>query len=359
MMMLLMIATGFTAAFVAVGGVRRYALARSILDLPNERSSHDVPTPRGGGLGLILPFVGLAGLYLAATGQFGPDIALALGATVGLAVVGWIDDRSGVSVRARLLIHVATGIALLPLLVTVSAPSLTIVLGATVWVLAAVSAVNVINFMDGIDGLIGSQLLLFGVHLAVLSPSGSEPHIWGLVLAASCAGFLLWNWPPARIFMGDAGSGALGLTAVAGGMLLVRGHGLSPVAAFLPLYPLFLDAATTLARRALRRERIWEAHRSHLYQRLANDGWGHRRVTLIYAVASTAGIPVGALAHTSLWPVLVTSYVFAVTAIGAALNRSAPGPPMRVQPVSAPFRHDMVSKDRKAAADSRGQRGTN
>lgn len=342
-LLLLMITTGFVAAAVAVGGVRRYALARSILDLPNPRSSHDAPTPRGGGLGMILPFVGLVALYLAVADHFEPEIVLALGAIIGVAMVGWMDDRSGVSVRARLLVHVAAGLALLPLVLSGSVPTAAETVIAAAWVFAAVSAVNVVNFMDGIDGLIGSQLLLFGIHLAVLGRIGSEALVWGVVLAATCAGFLVWNWPPARIFMGDAGSGALGLIAVAGGMLLVRDHGVSAVAAFLPLYPLFLDAATTLARRAFRGERIWEAHRSHLYQRLANGGWGHRRVTLLYAAGAAGGILVAAANASPFWRSLVVAYALGALTIGSGLNRRAghlagnreaatPHPPRRSAP---------------------------
>jgi Fuc2NAc and GlcNAc transferase len=321
---LLMALSGFAAAALAVGGIRKYALTRSILDFPNERSSHDVPTPSGGGMGIILTFVGLAGAFLALGGQLRVGTALALGAVLSLAIVGWVDDRTGVSVPARLLLHVAAGMALVPLAVAGMGSLAAVALIAAFWVFAAVSAINVINFMDGIDGLIGSQVLLFGVHLAVLSPGGTESRVWGLMLAATCAGFLLWNWPPARIFMGDAGSGALGLAAVAGGLLLVRPFEVSPFVAFLPLYPLFLDAATTLARRVLRGERIWQAHRSHLYQRLANGQWGHLRVTLLYAAAAAVGMFVAAVSETVMGPVLVALYVLGGLAAGVALERTAP-----------------------------------
>jgi Fuc2NAc and GlcNAc transferase len=329
----LMVLAGAAAAALAVGAVRRYALARSILDLPNERSSHHLPTPSGGGLGLIIPFLALVGGFLAVGGALTMAFVLALFAIATLAVIGWIDDRAGVSVPVRLAVHVAAALTILPLAMAPAAAAgaadgkvvtAATVIAAGAWVFAGVSAINVVNFMDGIDGLIGSQLLLFGVHLALLATPGTAAFGWGLLLAATCAGFLVWNWPPARIFMGDAGSGALGLAAVVGGALLVRGHGIPPLIAFLPLYALFLDAATTLVRRILRRERIWEAHRSHLYQRLANSGWGHRRVTLLFAAASSLGILVAAL-----WPdppgrFLVLAYLLAGLGVGAALNRAAP-----------------------------------
>jgi Fuc2NAc and GlcNAc transferase len=341
MMTAVMVLTGAAAAALAVGGVRRYAVARSILDLPNERSSHDVPTPSGGGLGVILPFLAILGGVLAVGGGLTAPLALALVAILTLAITGWIDDRAGVSVPARLLVHVATALAILPVaLIPTSDPASPVgvvvtgvtVLAAAAWFFAGVSAINIVNFMDGIDGLVGSNLVLFGVHLALLATPGSPAYSWGLLLAATCAGFLAWNWPPARIFLGDAGSGALGLAAVTGGALLIRGHGLHPLAAFLPLYPLFLDAAATLARRILRKERIWEAHRSHLYQRLANGGWGHRKVTLLYAAAGGVGVLVAALWPAPLGPVLAAAYLLAGLAAGALLNRAAPPPPAGAAP---------------------------
>jgi len=323
MVPVLLTVSGFAAAALAVGAVRRYALARSILDLPTLRSSHDVPTPSGAGIGLILAFVGLTGAFLFVVG-ITTQVAMALAAILALAGIGWLDDRRGVSVGLRLLVHVAAGIALLPLAVTAGGSLAVNALIGMAWVLAAVSAINVVNFMDGIDGLIGSQLLLFGVHLVALSPSGTQPHAWGLLLAATCAGFLVWNWPPARVFMGDAGSGALGLAAVAGGLLLLRAEDVPVVAVFLPLYPLFLDAATTLLRRILRRERVWKAHRSHLYQRLANGGWGHLRVTILYGAATATGVVVAALHGSQLWPALPTVYVLACLAAGISLDRAVP-----------------------------------
>jgi Fuc2NAc and GlcNAc transferase len=314
---------GFAVSAIAVGGIRRYALDRSILDLPNERSSHHVPTPSGGGLGLIVPFVAVMAGYLVLTGGWSSRQGLLLGGVLTLAWVGWIDDRTGLSIRLRLAIHVAAGCALLPLILSKSETAAGGVVAGIFWVLVVVSAINVVNFMDGIDGLIGSQLFLFGVHLALRGSPQSEPQVWGLVLAATCGGFLVWNWPPARVFMGDAGSGALGLVAVAGGLLLVRTHHISPLLAFLPLYPLFLDAATTLARRIMRRDRIWEAHRSHLYQRLANGGWGHLRVTLLYAAAAAMGIVVAALPTTPMTLLLVAGYLLAGLILGALLDRIA------------------------------------
>lgn len=293
-------------SWVAVGLVRRYALARSILDHPNERSSHQAPTPRGGGLGMVATFLLVAATLSGAWGVLWPVLI----GVAGVAAVGWWDDRGHVPVRFRLAAHLLAAATLLPLaLLPEPVPAWMGVGAALWWVFWGISAINVVNFMDGIDGLVASQMVLFGIHLALggmgLVPGepqgfgttggGAFSELargWGLLLAAVSAGFLVWNRPPARIFMGDVGSGTLGLLAVAGGLLLMREGGGSLVPAFLPLAPLFLDATWTLVRRWRRGERIWEAHRSHLYQRLANGGWGHGRVTTLYAVGAAAALPV-------------------------------------------------------------------
>lgn len=279
----------FVGAWAMVGGVRRYALARSILDRPNERSSHSEPTPRGGGVGIVVPFAAVVGVVV------WPSLPLLLLlAGVGLvAGVGWMDDRGDVPVRVRLVAHLLGAASLVPLALVLPPVEGWVVAGVVAWwVFFGVSAINVVNFMDGIDGLVASQLLILGVHLALWGWGDPQALVWGVVLAGACGGFLVWNRPPARIFMGDVGSGALGLMAAGGGLLLMRGSGVPLVPAFLPLYPLFLDATLTLLRRLRAGERVWEAHRSHLYQRLANGGWGHGRVTLLYGVAAALALPV-------------------------------------------------------------------
>ncbi|MEZ4414067.1 MAG: hypothetical protein R2910_13845 [Gemmatimonadales bacterium] len=246
---------------------------------------------------------------------------LALTGVVLTALVGWLDDRSSLGVRARLMAHLAAGAMLLPLALWPSAvPAWMEMFAGFWWIFWAVSAINVVNFMDGIDGLIGSQAVIFGAYLALLGESGGMAGVVGLVLAGASAGFLLWNWPPARIFLGDVGSGALGLLFVLGGLLLIREGRATVVIAFLPLYPLFLDATVTLLRRLRRGERVTEAHRSHLYQRLANGSWGHARVTVLYAAMAAAALPIALLPPGWMSPA-IAAYFICVLGLGVALDR--------------------------------------
>ena len=309
---------------VFVGVVRRYALRSAILDRPNPRSSHADPTPRGGGLGLILAVLSA---WLFGVRVNDPVVWVALLGIGIVAVVGWMDDRTGGSVAGRLKAQLIGSLCLLPLALQPFPVPDWMGWGAVAWwVFWGVSAPNVVNFMDGIDGLIGSQMLLFGVHLALLGRDEGFARPLGLALAGACAGFLLWNWAPARIFMGDVGSGALGLTVVLGGILILREGRVGLIASFIPLYPLFLDATVTLLRRAARGDRLTDAHRQHLYQRLANGGWGHARVALLYAVSAAVGVAVAQTARYPLWPAILLAYGVLVLAGGFLLDRRVPVP---------------------------------
>ncbi len=283
----------------AVRAVRWYALHRDVVDHPTERSSHAAPTPRGGGLGLLVAMVAafaVARLAWPPTHRGTPSTALllALGGVLLTAVVGWLDDHGGLSVRERLRAHVGAGALAVPLALAVhvgEAPWLLVLL-ATWWIFFTVSAINVVNFIDGIDGMIGAQAFVFGAHLLLLAEPGGVPAAGSAALMGASLGFLLWNWSPARIFLGDVGSGALGAFFIINALAVAAEGAVSPVQALLPLYPIFLDATVTLVRRARRGERVSEAHRQHLYQRLANGGWGHARVSALFAVAAAVAIPV-------------------------------------------------------------------
>lgn len=252
---------------------------RAVLDVPNQRSSHAAPTPRGGGIAVI-GAVALAWACLCATGVLPPASLVVAAAMVGLALVSWVDDLRGLSPGFRLLAQfaaVAAGIWALPSGAVFQgwlAPGLDAMAAALLWVWFA----NLFNFMDGIDGIAGSEAAAIGLGLVVVA--GADPGVAGpaAAVAAAALGFLVWNWSPARIFLGDVGSVPLGYVL---GFLLNRLAlgGQWQAALILPAYFL-ADASITLLRRLLRGERVWQAHREHFYQRAVQQGLGHDAVVL-------------------------------------------------------------------------------
>ena len=247
---------------------------REILDCPNERSSHQVPTPRGGGIAVIgstlLAWAVFARTESIPSGVFG----IVLGAVL-LAAVSWFDDLRGLSPVVRLLAQaaaVAIGILVLP------GPRDLFYLAAIglVWIWW----INLFNFMDGIDGLAGTEAAAIGAGLLLFAGvgAGADPALRTLAAAVTGAaiGFLVWNWSPARIFLGDIGSVPLGY--VLGFLLLdLAARGRWTIAVILPLYFL-ADATITLVRRLLRGARVWQAHREHFYQHAVRRGLGHAAV---------------------------------------------------------------------------------
>lgn len=289
-----MISLMWLAAFVAISaglmtwGLRRYALARSLMDVPNARSSHSVPTPRGGGVAVVLSFLcAVSVLLIAERVEVGGGLAI-LGAGVLVAVVGFIDDHRHLAARWRLVAHFAAAVWVLAWLG--GAPRLEM-FGAAVdlgWLgvmLAAVYLVwllNLYNFMDGIDGIASVEAICICLGGAVLYllAGRSDLMLVPLMLAAAVAGFLYWNFPPAKIFMGDAGSGFLGIVL---GILSLQAAWASPTLlwSWLILLGVFVvDATWTLLRRLLSGERVYEAHRSHAYQHAARRCGKHLPVTL-------------------------------------------------------------------------------
>lgn len=279
---------------VSTGLVLRYA-RRRLLDQVNERSSHQTPTPRGGGLGLSL---GLLVAWLgAAWSGVDPSLVAVTGALAAMALLGWWDDHTNLPARWRFLAQFAlTGTAL----AAIGLPTQSMIggwnLAAPIWLvwpialIGAVWLVNLANFMDGLDGIAGGQGLVAGLSAGLLLTSAADVRwaMLGWATAGACAGFLIWNRPPARIFMGDVGSTTLGLVFACLVLAEVRA-GIPLDVAVLPLAPFILDATCTLIRRAWRREHLSQAHRSHLYQRLARYWSGHRSVTLVYTVLAGLG----------------------------------------------------------------------
>jgi len=312
-------------SLVLVGVVRRYALRQALLDVPSERRSHRGPTPRGGGLGMLAASLGVSVFVLRPVLRDEWSLATALLGAVAVAIVGWLDDHGSLPVAPRLTVHLLAGLAVAWLALGVPGPfGIVGVAGAAWWVFWTVSSINVTNFMDGIDGLIGLQALVFGAHVVQLR-AGSDATILGAAIAGSAAGFLAWNWSPARIFMGDVGSASLGALMVVAGVLAQRDGGVPISLAFLTLFPLFLDATVTLLRRWRSGEPLTQAHRSHLYQRLANGGWGHARVSLLYGVAAAAGLVVSSIAEGPRRPYALAFYFGTVALAGFLLDRFGTG----------------------------------
>jgi Fuc2NAc and GlcNAc transferase len=331
----------FAAALVAsvamVGLVRQYALYRDVLDHPGERSSHSTPTPRGGGAGLLAAWLLVVVPSLVRGWPGSWPLLGSFAGVVAVAVIGWIDDHGGLAVRLRLAAHAAAACALLPLvLLPDPVPAWPIALAVTWWVFCGVAAANVVNFMDGIDGLIGLTALVYGGFAAVLGVTGGAASGSGLALAGAAAGFLFWNWSPARIFLGDVGSSAIGFVFVIVGVLLMRETGRGIILTFLPLWPIVLDASATLIGRWRRGEQLTQAHRSHLYQRLANGGWGHARVSLLYGLGAAAGAACSAMPPGPARMVAAAAYLVVTLGVGVALELRTRNRPARPEVARSP-----------------------
>lgn len=263
---------------LATAWARRHALRRGLLDAPGERRSHEIPTPRGGGIGIALVGLGVC----AWLGWIGDGWWWIGGGLLLVAAAGWWDDHRPLPAWPRLSAHILAA-ACLALGMAAQGASPLVVVAAFVLVPILV---NVWNFMDGIDGLIGSQSLLAAAALAcVLAGPG---QVLAIALAAACIGFLPFNLPRSRIFLGDVGSGASGyLLAV----LLAAGAANEVPARWplllLPAVACMTDSALTLAGRMQRREAWWQPHVQHLYQQLARRH-GHLRITLSYALWTAA-----------------------------------------------------------------------
>ncbi len=319
---------GVLAGAVALAGltawltarIRRYALERGMEDVPNERSSHTTPTPRGGGASIVA--VSLLALVAIAvwTRAWRWPFALAAGGLV-VALTGWLDDVRGLRARTRLLAHfAAAGVSLFLIRgeLVVPVPPYSFVVGGLALVLAAlymVWSINSYNFMDGIDGIAASECLTVVIVLGPLAEHAGHRSLALLcgVLASACLGFLALNWQPARIFMGDVCSGFLGfLLALMG--LWGQASGAVPLTATLILTGVFVvDATYTLFRRLLAGERVYQAHRDHAYQHATQRGWSHARVTgAVIAINLLWLAPLAVLATARPrmgWPLLGVAYL--------------------------------------------------
>ncbi len=314
---LLLVSTAIVSA-VAVRVVRSIALRRALLDVPNARSSHKTPVPRLGGAAYI-PIVLLASLFGSAGSTIPQLVQVAFFAGAFLLFgVSLLDDFRPLPTTIRFAVQFSAAFGILAALAVLdsSSPGWSVASRASsasslsdfawflgpfvLWSVCAlwiVGLLNIYNFMDGIDGIAGVQAVVAGAAWWWLGTLAGAPWaaLLGACSAAGALGFLTLNWPPAKIFMGDAGSTVLGyILAVLPLLVVVEVGGSAPierflVAAVLVVWPFLADGTFTILRRLRKRENIFKAHRSHLYQRLVIAGESHRRVTCVYGVLAVIG----------------------------------------------------------------------
>lgn len=275
--------TAFAAALWIIWWLTRSGVSSLVLDRPNPRSLHETPVPRTGGIGLH------AGLLLALL-IIAPNLPVATWAAFGLfLVISLLDDLWGVAPWWRLPVHLlAAGLFSLSVLLESQGA-----LAAMIAAFAIAWMANLYNFMDGSDGLAGGMAVsgfsFYGI--AAWLGGGTEFALVNFSIAAAAAAFLCFNFPPARVFLGDTGSVPLGFLAAAMGAIGWLHEDWALWFPVLVFSPFIADASVTLARRLWRRERVWEAHRDHYYQRLVQLGWGHQKTALAeYALMLACGL---------------------------------------------------------------------
>ena len=278
----------FVASVISTGWVRRYAMSRALLDVPNARSSHFAPTPRGGGLAVVVVcFMAWTGTAVVGWSPAHVVGWLSVGSIL-VAGVGFLDDRGHVPVARRMLVHLAAAATIA--LASGGVQSLTFgdadiqlgVFGYLLAILGVTWVLNLYNFMDGIDGIAAVEAVSVSFGAAAILWLNGEIGfaLLSAALGAASLGFLWWNWPPAKIFMGDVGSGFLGFV-MASLALFTNESGALSLWVWLVLLGVFIvDATFTLLRRLIRRQRVYEAHRSHAYQRAAIAHNSHGKVTV-------------------------------------------------------------------------------
>jgi Fuc2NAc and GlcNAc transferase len=280
----------FILTLLFTGYMRHYALKKNIIDTPNERSSHSVPTPRGGGVAVVCSYL-LALAVLIYTQQLSVYIGLTLiVAGFVVALLGFLDDHGHINSMLRLAIHFLVAIGVVISLGGFA--EVTVFNGVQLGFIANIIAVlflvwllNLYNFMDGINGIASVEAITITVSMAILyfilNISLNSESLW--LMAACVFGFLLWNFPKAKIFMGDACSGFLGLTLGILALIALK-ENLALFCAWIICMGVFVvDATYTLIKRVLSGYKMYDAHRSHSYQILSRRWGSHTPVTLIVA----------------------------------------------------------------------------
>jgi len=311
--------------------IRRYAERRQIIDRPNERSSHSTPTPRGGGLAIVILVIG-TGVWAVKEAELSHALVYLVCSLV-IAYLGWRDDVHSLSARVRFAVQglvAAVSIYGLGYFKSVTIPlfgELQLgVVGIVITFLWIIGLINAYNFMDGIDGIAGGVAFAGGLGWMLLATNAHSPFaFWiALALAAGSLGFLGHNWSPAKIFMGDVASTFLGYTFAALPLLSSDKSGDALMLGTLLMWTFILDTSVTFIQRLLRREKVFSAHRSHLYQRLVIGGYSHAAISTLYIFLTLLA---GFLAYAWSWgqvyaPPLI---IFGLPLIWILLSRYAVG----------------------------------
>jgi UDP-GlcNAc:undecaprenyl-phosphate/decaprenyl-phosphate GlcNAc-1-phosphate transferase len=306
------------AAFVtAAEPVLIPLLRRAAVDVPNGRSSHTVPTPRGGGAPIALG-LGLSALLL----MHGTAAMTFAAAVIVFAAIGFADDLAGLTAGRRLVLQGLASLAIAGILAgRVHLPPAVLAAAVIVFAVWIIGFVNAFNFMDGVNGISGAHALIAGAAYAALGWLRPDPFLAaaGAAVAAGALAFLPWNAGRARVFLGDAGSYGLGAALAVLAAYSVTRH-IPLEAALAPLGLYLADTAWTLQRRIRAGERVFEAHRTHTYQQLCNVGWSHQRVTLTTAAVTAALCVLGAASLTGHPALRAGADLVALGLLGAYLR---------------------------------------
>lgn len=289
---------GTVATAMGVALFLRAQTFAGVVDVPNERSSHSVPTPRGGGLAVVAVCLSL---YFSAVLLLGFSVSWSyvIGSVI-IASVSWIDDVYGAPVPVRFVAHSAAALIVIVgcgAFTSFQLPGTSRIfdigwMGHIFTFLWIVWLINAYNFMDGIDGIAGGQAVAAGLAWAAFGYSFGDTtlYFFGIIIASSCLGFLFHNWSPGSIFLGDVGSAFLGFTFASIPLLSEKTSSAeSPLllpAGIVFVWLFLFDSVITLIRRLLKGERVWTAHRQHLYQRLVISGKGHGFVAFVYSATA-------------------------------------------------------------------------
>lgn len=279
MNIILFIITG-TFSFAITWIVRRIAIHKSIIDHPNDRSSHSVPTPRGGGLAIAIAwFAGLIYFYI--TQRIEEYLFFALLSGLPLTLIGFADDIFNLKPGIRFLVQFICAASALWFLgglqnfqFSIFNSQFSFLLTPLAFI-AIIWSINLFNFLDGIDGYISTEVIFIGISLFILTR-----NLLGILLVVSIGGFLIWNWPKAKIFMGDVGSTLLGFIVAVFAVYYQNTQQISIVVMLILTAVFWFDATITLFRRILNKEKLSEAHRKHAFQRIVQAGWSHQKTTL-------------------------------------------------------------------------------